>query len=196
MNWIFKYLLFSTLIFTNSLNIPTKVFVKLELKHMTPILNALSTYTTSKFSRANSTTKEMFASYCQNIREAQYYMSTKPDKLVYIGWIPLMDDRRMIKFRDFKIKPRRNDNTGVPFRKVPTYFIFIEPDVNNTLKIQKIFNNPTLDIDIDVSQLKNDLLSMANDINATLDLEPLKSYDNGRWFLILSESSMFECNTS
>ena len=102
----------------------------------------------------------------------------------------------MIKFRDFKIKPRRNDNTGVPFRKVPTYFIFIEPDVNNTLKIQKIFNNPTLDIDIDVSQLKNDLLSMANDINATLDLEPLKSYDNGRWFLILSESSMFECNTS
>ena len=38
--------------------------------------------------------------------------------------------------------------------------------------------------------------SMANDINATLDLEPLKSYDNGRWFLILSESSMFECNTS
>ena len=113
-----------------------------------------------------------------------------------MGRSSLKQKSTQIKFRDFKIKPRINDNTGVPFRKVPTYFIFIEPELNNTLKIQKIFNNPTLDIDIDVSQLKNDLLSMANDINATLDLEPLKSYDNGRWFLILSESSIFECNTS
>ena len=37
---------------------------------------------------------------------------------------------------------------------------------NNT----KIINNPTIDIDIDVSELKKDLVSMAKDINATLDL--------------------------
>jgi len=188
------YAIFSS----NSLNLPTKnyptkVFVRLELKHMTPILNTLSTYTTAKFSQANSTTKEMFASYCQKIREAQYFMNAQPENLIYIGWIPLMNDARMIKFRDYK-KPRRNDNIDIPYRKVPTYFIFIEPnDQTNTLIIQKIINNPTIDIDIDVSELKKDLVSMAKDINATLDFNPLKSFDNGRWFLILSESKMLEC---
>ena len=104
-----------------------------------------------------------------------------------------MNDARMIKFRDYK-KPRRNDNIDIPYRKVPTYFIFIEPnDQTNTLIIQKIINNPTIDIDIDVSELKKDLVSMAKDINATLDFNPLKSFDNGRWFLILSESKMLEC---
>ena len=52
---------------------------------MTPILNTLSTYTTAKFSQANSTTKEMFASYCQKIREAQYFMNAQPEKLIYMG---------------------------------------------------------------------------------------------------------------
>ena len=67
---------------------------------------------------------------------------------------------------------------------MPLYYIICESNsLNNTLQIKKILNNPTIDLNIDMTLLKDDLFNLAEEYNTTLDLSYLKTYDNGRWFL-------------
>ena len=59
-------------------------------------------------------------------------------------------------------------------------------DKNTSLLLQRIYYNPTIDIDIEVDLFRQDLVELADGSNQTLDITPLKQFDNGRWYLILS----------
>jgi len=152
----------------------------------------------------------MFISYCRNIREAKYYLTKKNDNnnnndnIIFLGWLPLMNDERLIQFRDvlkplrtnnrmnpFSKVPLRNDNNGIPYKKVP-YIILILEDIYEyqSLKIEKILVNPTIDLEIDITYLKSDLEYLCNLSNVTLDTSVLSTLEEGRWSLILSESKI------
>ena len=105
------------------------------------------------------------------------------NKTVYLGWVPLKDDDIMLRSGS---KPIRNDNDGMSFRHVPLYFIFLKPRLDNKLAVLKIIHNPTIDIKIDVCLLKKHLCYLTHETNTTLDIQTLRTFDNGRWYFELS----------
>ena len=196
--------------FTSSLRLPNE-FVTINKKTIHPLLNKLHSYSISQFTRTSCSTKEMFISYCRNIREAKYYLTQKDDindnndNTIFLGWLPLMNDERLIQFRDvlkplrtnnkmnpYLKVPLRNDNNGIPYKKVP-YIILILENIYEyqSLKIEKILVNPTIDLEIDITYLKYDLEYLCNLSNVTLDTSVLSTLEEGRWSLILSESKIF-----
>lgn len=200
-------LIFVIFPFVTSLNYP-KEFINIDAKRISPILHQLHSYSVSQFTKTKCSTKEMFISYCRNIREAKYYLHQKSNtntynNIIFLGWLPLMNDKRLIKFRDFvktlktnnkanpylKV-PLRNDNNGIPYKKVPYLFIFVENTDSNVFKIEKILINPTIDLEIDIQDLKTDLEDLCCLSNVTLDTTNLSNFDSGRWHLILSESKI------
>tara|TARA_B100002052_G_scaffold184830_1_gene168377 strand:+ start:950 stop:1561 length:612 start_codon:yes stop_codon:yes gene_type:complete len=195
------------LTFVSSLNLP-KEFINIKRRNIQPLLNKLHSYSVSQFSKTKCSTKEMFISYCRNIREAKYYITqkteTEKENIIFLGWLPLMNDERMIRFRDFKkplktnnkanpyLKvPLRNDNNGIPYRKVPYIIVILEKiDEFHSLKIEKILINPTIDLEIDMNHFLTDLEYLCYLSNVKLDTSILSTLDEGRWSLILSESKI------
>lgn len=165
-------------------------FITIKPKLMLPILNNLHSYSVSQFSKTKCSTKEMFISYCRNLREAKYFLKQHSDieNTICLGWVPLMNDERMIDFSDYR-KPFRNDNSGVPYRQVPYIFLILNNDLQ-TLKIEKILINPTIDLEINMNYLKTDLECLCALSHLYLDTSILSSFDEGRWHLILSESQI------
>tara|TARA_Y100000389_G_scaffold192753_1_gene220595 strand:+ start:4362 stop:4970 length:609 start_codon:yes stop_codon:yes gene_type:complete len=167
------------------------VFRRHELHHINPIFNSLYAYSIAKkneFSESPECSEvDMLRSYSRNIREGQYYVQfhSKTNDTIYLGWTPLMDEKRMIHFTESSMKPRRNDNDGIAYKQVPVYFILMEMNqTNSSLRVDKIIANPTIEIDVDISLLKRDLIEYSKCINTTIDFNPLIKFDSGRWFLV------------
>lgn len=188
MKIIFSFAFVHGLIFS-LVNHPRE-FITIKPKLMLPILNNLHSYSVAQFSKTKCSTKEMFISYCRNLREAKYFLKQQIDmeSTICLGWIPLMNDERMIHFRDY-YKPFRNDNSGVPYRQVPYIFIIFNNELQ-TLKIEKILINPTIDLEINMNYLKTDLECVCTLSHLDLDTSMLSSFDEGRWHLIFSESQI------
>ena len=162
------------------------LFVQLNQNSMVEKFDSLQSYSSSfANSSACNSEKHMYISIAQNLREGKIY-SQKNKDCIFLGWTPLRDDNRMLF--DSTKKPLRNDNLGVAFRNVPLYFlIFEEINKTETLLLQRIYYNPTIDITIDVSTFREDLADLATGSKKLLDIEPLKLFDNGRWYLIFSK---------
>ena len=182
---LLKYMIVFPVVLCLQFNNQNTVFLKHETKHMIPILKTLHNYAKQKARENKGVTEKMLQSQCKNIRGAQYYIQIHNDTSIYLGWIPLMNDTRMIG----SFKPRINDNMGVPYRKVPIYFICAKPNPEaKVLHINQIFLNPSINIDIDLTLLKHDLEEYSKSNNYTLNTDALEKYDNSRWCLIWSES--------
>lgn len=163
------------------------LFVQINQKHMLNIFNSLQSYSTSFASNSScNSEKHMYVSIAQNLREGKIYSNKNTDRL-FLGWTPLTDDKRMLF--DSTQKPIRNDNIGTTFRKIPLYFLICE-EINETetLVLHRIYYNPTIDIKIDLEWFRTDLENLAKDSKQMLDITPLKLFDNGRWYLILSNA--------
>tara|TARA_Y100000389_G_scaffold196477_1_gene229455 strand:+ start:3010 stop:3564 length:555 start_codon:yes stop_codon:yes gene_type:complete len=124
--------------------------------------------------------KGMFNDIAHNLWNVKGYIEKRQDKAVYLGWTPLCATPDKI-LKTFTIS--RNDNADdVTFNKIPLYFIVLEPK-NNTIYVEKIVHNPSIDIDINPYFIKEHLSELSKEANTSLDLTHLKFYDSGRWYL-------------
>ena len=106
----------------------------------------------------------------------------KNDSTIYLGWTPLNKDNIMIRYSN---KPVRNDNSDISFRKVPLYFIFLEPK-NKALSVTRIIQNPSIEMKINIKLIRKHLEELAEASNTKLNLSPLLLYDSGRWYFEFS----------
>jgi len=158
-----------------------KVFTRHTPMQISVIFDVLTDYATTKALDSSGSDKKMYKSISKHLREGKVSIDTSTHEThLFLGWTPL----KYIK----EIQPFKNDNTGTSYEHVPIYFIFatIAP-YNKKIIVEKIFYNPTIQVDIDPTLMKYHLIDLAKQSNTTLDLSKLKDYDNGRWHLILSE---------
>ena len=158
-------------------------FTQLNANHIKSIFDMLQQYSSNRAKKISAISdRNMFVSMSQLLREGNIYASMHEES-VFLGWTPLKDDARM----SMEKRPNRNDNVGVAYRKTPLYFVFLEEIyATGTLLVNRIYYNPTIDMDVDMDYLITDLNALASSANQSLDITPLKLFDNGRWYLILS----------
>lgn len=157
-----------------------KVFTRHSSVQMDKTLTVLSEYSRLQGARSTGVDHRMFISIGKELRSGRDFVKNAADDgVLYLGWTPLKEDNTMLQID----MPLRNDNMGINYRKIPLYFIIIEPEITNrTLSVKKIIHNPTIDIEVDIKLLKVHLLALAKESNTTLDIAPLKFYDSGRWY--------------
>ena len=90
------------------------------------------------------------------------------DKCLYLGWSP----------ESLTIVENNYDNTDAPFM-----YIFLDIESVNILQITHIVQNPYVNIKIDFSLFKKNLIEFTDNIGIYLDISQLKQYDDGRWYL-------------
>lgn len=174
------------LIFTTniSLNIPEKIhtaFLKHDTSHVRVLFENMYRYIDSKSEKLDYNHQEMMSTYKTIYKDACVYLLNNKNNSVYLGWVPLKNETLLLKY--YKNITKKID-FEINIKNVPLYYIICESNsLNNTLQIKKILNNPTIDLNIDMTLLKDDLFNLAEQYNTTLDLSYLKTYDNGRWFL-------------
>ncbi len=177
------------LLFTKnvSLQMPERIhdsFIKYDKKSMFTIFPNLYKYLDSKSETSDYNHKEMLDTYKSIYKDVCVYLLNKKNNTIYLGWVPLRDDRLLAKYYK-NISKKIDFETNV--KNVPLYFIVCESiSSNNTMQAKKILCNPTIDLSIDLSLLKAHLLNFTKEYNTTLDLSPLKTYDSGRWYLIFN----------
>ena len=158
------------------------VFTRHTSDQVIGMFNVLDDYSEQKCKVSSGIDEIMYSDMSVNLKGGKRLAEKKGDELTfYLGWTPLANDNIMLRAN----KPNRNDNVGVSYRKIPLYFIFITP-FNRTLYIERIIHNPSIEIKIDVRLMKEHLSILAQDSNTTLNIKPLKSYDNGRWYFEMS----------
>lgn len=159
------------------------VFTRHTSEQIVGMFDVLDDYSRQKCKVSFGIDEIMYSDMSFNLRGGKYHAEKKGDKLaVYLGWTPLANDNIMLR----SDKPTRNDNVGASFRHIPLYFIFLTP-FNHTLYIERIIHNPSIEIKVDVCLLKDHLATLARESNTTLNIKPLKTYDNGRWYFEMSE---------
>jgi hypothetical protein len=150
------------------------------------IFDTLYQYSCEMSGKTTGVTKERFVCHGQSIWKGKEYISKRQDNSVYLGWVPLKGDNAT------KYEVLRNDNDVVIGNKIgkmdpsdiPLYFIsFSVSSEKKTIQLERIFLNPSLEIDISPCLLKRDLECLANDSNVSIDFSYLKFYDSGRWYL-------------
>lgn len=175
--------------FTNNvcIQIPERIhnsFIKYEKNNMLTIVPDIYKYLDLKLETYDYNHKEMLYSYKSIYKDACVYLLNNKNTSLYLGWVPLRNDVLLTKYYK-NITKKIEFETNV--KNVPLYFIVCEAiSSNNTLQAKKIFCNPTIDLNIDLYLLKAHLLNFTKEHNATLDLSPLKTYDNGRWYLVFN----------
>lgn len=150
------------------------------------IFDVLYQYSCEKSKACSGVTKERFANMGQGLWKGREYIKKRKNNTVYLGWTPLLSDST----QDYEVL--RNDNSissddsvdQVNPKYIPLYFIFMEvlKDIK-ALSVEKIVYNPSIDVKIPPSLLKEHLECLAIDSNTTLKLDNLKYYDYGRWYL-------------
>ena len=167
-----------------------KIFSRHGKTQMKIICEALEEYALVESNRMKGSDKLMFENMASNIRSGLNILESSGIDMLYFGWTPLNDNNifEMIE------EPIRNDNdeTMVKTINIPLYFIFVRVKVNRTMIVERIFHNPTIDVNINPIMMKEHLESLCVLSNTTLDISPLKNHDNGRWYLILSEIFNFK----
>lgn len=124
---------------------------------------------------------EMLETYKSIYKDAcRYLLYNKPNS-IYLGWVPFFTNEELLRKYYKSIKKKINFQTNI--KNIPLYYLICESNsLNNTLEIKKILCNPTIEANIDLQLLKSDLLNFCECHNTTLDLVPLKYYDDGRWY--------------
>ena len=62
-------------------------------------------------------------------------------------------------------------------------YIFLDIESVNILQITHIVQNPYVNVKIDFSLFKKNLIEFTDNIGIYLDISQLKQYDDGRWYL-------------
>lgn len=182
----YKTITIISLLFTNnvSLQVPERIhdyFIKYDKKSMFTIFPNIYKFIESKSETPDYNRKEMLDTYKSIYKDACVYLLNNKNNSVYLGWVPLKNETLLLKY--YKNITKKID-FEINIKNVPLYYIICESNsLNNTLQIKKILNNPTIDLNIDMTLLKDDLFNLAEQYNTTLDLSYLKTYDSGRWFL-------------
>ena len=184
----FLYLCVSSgILSSNAIN---RIFSRHGKTQMKIICEALEEYALIESNRMKGSDKLMFENMASNIRAGLNILETSGIDMIYFGWPPLNDNDIFENIGE----PTRNDNDAsmVETIHIPLYFIFVRIKVNGTMIVERIFHNPTIDVNINPIMMKEHLDSLCVLSNTTLDISPLKNHDNGRWYLILSDIFNFK----
>jgi len=158
-----------------------RIFSRHTPLQLSVIFDVLTDYASTKSLHSSGSDKKMYTTISRQLREGKISIDTSShENDMFLGWTPL----KYIK----DVQPLKNDNSGTRYDNIPIYFIFatIAP-YNKKITVEKIFYNPTIEVDIDPALMKCHLIDLAKQSDTTLDLSKLKDYDNGRWHLILSD---------
>ena len=154
------------------------IFSRHNYNQILDIFTDLNDYSNNMINQTQGIDKRVYQGMATNLRNGKYYASKmKDNSTVYLGWTPLEKDSIMIKFS----RPKRNDNENISFRKVPLYFIFLEPK-DKKLSVTRIIRNPSIDMPINIQLIRKHLEELAEISNTELNLTPLMLYDSGRWY--------------
>ncbi len=155
------------------------IFTRHTYDQILDIFTDLNNYSQNMINQTQGIDKRVYQGMATNLRNGKYYASKmKDNSTVYLGWTPLQKDSIMIKYS----RPKRNDNENISFRKVPLYFIFLEPK-DKKLSVTRIIRNPSIDMRINIQLIRKHLEELAELSNTKLNLTPLMLYDSGRWYL-------------
>ena len=158
-----------------------RIFSRHTPLQLSVIFDVLTDYASTKSFHSSGSDKKMYTTISRQLREGKISIDTSSHETdLFLGGTPL----KYIK----DIQPLKNDNSGTAYDNIPIYFIFanIAP-YNKKITVEKIFYNPTIEVNINPVLMKHHLNDLAKQSNTTLDLSKLKDYDNGRWNLILSD---------
>ena len=158
------------------------IFTRHTYDQILDIFTDLNDYSQNMINQTQGIDKRVYQGMATNLRNGKYYASKmKDNSTVYLGWTPLQKDSIMIKYS----RPKRNDNENISFRKVPLYFIFLEPK-DKKLSVTRIIRNPSIDMRINIQLIRKHLEELAELSNTELNLTPLMLYDSGRWYLVFN----------
>tara|TARA_B100000902_G_C26886494_1_gene705193 strand:- start:37 stop:663 length:627 start_codon:yes stop_codon:yes gene_type:complete len=164
-------------------NVDDYIFTKHSYNQILDMFDILQDYSNNKINQTEGIEKRMYQGMATNIRNGKYYASkNKDNESTYLGWTPLNKDNIMIRYSN---KPVRNDNNDINFRKVPLYFIFLEPN-DTQLSVTRIIQNPSIQVKINIKLIRKHLEELAEVSNTNLNLLPLLLYDSGRWYFEFS----------
>jgi hypothetical protein len=159
------------------------IFIKHTHDQVLCMFDILQDYSNNIINHTDGIDKRMYQGMATNLRNGKYYASKmKDESTTYLGWTPLNKDDIMVKYSN---KPVRNDNSDISFRKVPLYFIFLEPK-NKELYVTRIIQNPSVEVKINIKLIRKHLEELAETSNTKLNLSPLLLYDSGRWYFEFS----------
>ncbi len=155
-----------------------RIFSRHGKSQMKIICEALEEYALVESNMMKGSDKTMFENMASNIRAGINILESSGIDMIYFGWTPL-NDKNIFEIIE---EPIRNDNdeTMVETINIPLYFIFVRVKVNGTMIVERIFHNPTIDVNINPIMMKEHLESLCVLSNTTLDISPLKNHDNGR----------------
>lgn len=134
------------------------------LRYTTPQIiehfNPFITHTSKKIRNNQYGTKEreFWQKSNRNIHSAIKYAKLRNDKCLYLGW-------------------------ATDAAAQPLMYIFLDIESTNILQITHIIQNPCIEIQVDFSLFKNNLIEFTDNIGIYLDISQLKDYDEGRWYL-------------
>lgn len=150
------------------------------------IFDILYKYSCEKSDTTDGVVKENFANMGQNLWKGLEYIKKRKDNTIYLGWTPFLNDNTL----DCEVL--RNDNhvvfqdtvSEINHAELPLYFVFLEVmKENKTISVERVYHNPSLDIQISPSLLKAHLECLAIDSNVSIKFSNLRYYDFGRWYL-------------
>jgi hypothetical protein len=169
-------------------NVVNRVFTRHGVTNMISICDILIDYSERKINHCYGSDEKMFELMRNQLSDGKQSILNKSveenHNRIFFGWTPLHDPSI-----DPLIVPIRNDNEGIDnFRDIPIYFLFVRVDsFKKSIIVEEIVYNPSIQFELDPAIMIYHLKSLANYANSTLDIDPLKKYDNGRWFLILND---------
>ncbi len=149
---------------------------------MIDIFDVLYKFSCQKSNACVGIEKRRFSDLSRDLWKAREYVEKRKDESLYLGWTPLCSNF------DGDFKFIRNDNKFPPgyeisYKQIPLYFVIIEPKLSeNRMFIEKIIHNPSIDVRLDINNLKLNLEEFANNSDALIDFSKLKYHDSGRWY--------------
>ena len=161
------------------------VFTRHTPFQMKVICEELYEYASIRSSGLYGTEKFMFETIAKYLKDSLKIIENAKIDRVFFGWTPLSE-------KSYKVTRNDNDEEMVKVENIPLYFIFVKVAKDSRMIIEKIVHNPSIDVDIDPVIMKKHLQFLANESGTKLDVSPLKEYDNGRWYLILSDVINFK----
>ena len=166
------------------------VFTRHTSFQMKVICEELYEYASIRSAELYGTEKLMFETITKNLKDSLKIVENAKIDRIFFGWTPLRSTP--LSEKAYKISRNDNDEEMVRVENIPLYFIFVKVTPDSRMIIEKIVHNPSIDVDIDPVIMKKHLRFLANESGTKLDVSQLKEYDNGRWYLILSDVINFK----
>jgi len=159
------------------------IFTRYKSPGIIGIFDVLYKFSCQKSNVSRGIEERRFSDLSRDLWKAREYVEKRKDESMYLGWTPLQSSDF-----DGDFKFIRNDNKFPPgseisYKQIPLYFVIVEPKLSeNRLFVEKIIHNPSIDVRLDVNNLKINLEELANKSDALIDFSKLKYHDSGRWY--------------